>query len=102
MIDDKPIGAALSRDITRGEKVDADIDNFISKRHEKRVAEEGERAVEDAWKAAERRAAAERDRQFKYSRLAAEEHLRGVYLRRYQEKDARVVALGGTPLEESA
>jgi hypothetical protein len=47
-------GAALSRDISRGEIVEAEIDAFISKRHNRRVAEEGERAEEEMWAASER------------------------------------------------
>ena len=46
---EKPVGAALSRDISRGEVVDADLDRLVERRHEKRILEEGERAEEEAW-----------------------------------------------------
>jgi hypothetical protein len=43
-------GRAIGREIGRGEAVEAEIDAFISKRHDRRVAEEGERQPEEAWK----------------------------------------------------
>src|SRR5215203_3846637 len=36
-------GQAIGRDISRGEIVEAEIDAFISKRHDRRVRDEGER-----------------------------------------------------------
>lgn len=54
---DVAVGKPLSRNITSGEQVDGELDRFIEKRHEKRVAEEGERAAEDERKAAEAEAA---------------------------------------------
>ncbi len=55
---EQPIGAALSRDIASeaGEKVEAEIDAFISRQHDKRVKTEGERDEEEAWADSERRA----------------------------------------------
>ena len=53
-------GRFISRDIARGEAVEHEIDAFISKRHNKRVKTEGERAIEDAWREAERREEARR------------------------------------------
>ncbi len=57
----KPIGAALGRDISPGEKVEKDLDAFISKRDKERRLSEGERAEEAAWVESERRAQATRD-----------------------------------------
>ena len=55
---DIPIGAALSRNLgsatAPGEMVEAEIDAFISKRHDRRVVEEGHRASEELWAASER------------------------------------------------
>jgi hypothetical protein len=48
-VDVEQPGRALSRDISRGEMVDADLDNLISRRDQKRRLEEGERAEEQAW-----------------------------------------------------
>jgi hypothetical protein len=41
----------LARDITAGEKVEADIDAFVTRRHEKRVETEGQRRHEEDVKA---------------------------------------------------
>ena len=74
-------GRFISRDITRGETVDADLNNLIEKRHERRVADEGERAVEEVWKAAERREEAERQAEWRAGRKSFLEHLGRVYAR---------------------
>ena len=37
-------------DVARGEHVEGELDVFITRRHGKRVAEEGERAAEDMWR----------------------------------------------------
>jgi hypothetical protein len=55
LIDDRPVGAALGRDLAPGEAVEGAIDHFISIRHEKRVKEEGDRVEAEAWKESERR-----------------------------------------------
>ena len=93
---DKPIGAALSRDIRGSEATEAGLDALILRRHDERVKNEGERAVEDAWRDAERKAQALRERQNAFSRLAWCKHLRGVYTARAQEYDAIVAELEGS------
>ena len=54
LIDDKPIGAALSRNLgspmAPGEAVDRELTAFIEKHHEQRLKTEGERQEEEAWK----------------------------------------------------
>lgn len=85
MIDERPIGAALSRDITKGEVVDADLERFIAKRHDARIAEEGEYDVEQAWRESERRAEAARRAEEERDRLAWARHLQLVYARRTVE-----------------
>jgi len=42
-------------DIARGEIVEADLDRLITKRHDRRVADEGERPAEEMWRESERR-----------------------------------------------
>jgi hypothetical protein len=42
-------------DVARSEAVEADLDRFIRKRHDKRVLEKGARIVEEAWMESERR-----------------------------------------------
>jgi hypothetical protein len=60
------LGEALSRDIVHDEWVENQIDAFIAKRHRARVRDEGERAVEEAWKESERRAEKKRRMQARY------------------------------------
>jgi hypothetical protein len=52
VIDDRPIGAALNRNLggptAPGEDVEHEIDAFISRRHNRRVKTEGERDEEAA------------------------------------------------------
>ena len=56
---DRPIGAALSRNLggptAPGEKVESELDAFISKRDKQRRRTEGERRIEEAWMESERR-----------------------------------------------
>ena len=47
-------------DIAKISAVEAELDNFISRRHEKRIQEEGERPAEEMWAESERRYAARR------------------------------------------
>ena len=47
-------GRMIGRDISRGEAVEHEIDAFISKRHERRVIEEGGRPAQEAWMESER------------------------------------------------
>jgi hypothetical protein len=47
-------------DAEKTSMVEGELDNFISRRHEKRVEEEGERPAEEMWAESERRYAARR------------------------------------------
>ncbi len=49
------------REVASGERADAQIDTFISRRHERRVKDEGERAEEEMWMASSRRAKVRQD-----------------------------------------
>ncbi len=44
----------IGREIAAGERVEAELDAFVSKRHQRRVSGEGERAVEELWQVSER------------------------------------------------
>jgi len=48
-------GRSISREIARGEAVEHELDAFISRRHESRVTDEGERPAEEAWMESGRR-----------------------------------------------
>ena len=95
-------GRAISRDTSRGEAVEAEIDSFITKRHNDRAASgEGERLAEEAWKASERREQARRRVEEEHARLVWAKHLRAVYARRKEEYERLVVRLEGTHREET-
>ena len=49
------VGAALSRDIATGEKVEAELDAYVSRRDRQRWQTEGQRDEEVAWHESERR-----------------------------------------------
>jgi hypothetical protein len=55
VIDNQPIGAALSRDIARGEATEKELDRLITRRHDARVSSEGERQTEEMWQESVRR-----------------------------------------------
>ena len=49
-------GRTLSRDIAHGELVEAELDVFVSRQHDRRVVDdEGERPAEASWMESERR-----------------------------------------------
>jgi hypothetical protein len=66
-------GRTLSRDIARGELVEAELDVFISRRHESRVVDEGERPAEAAWAESERAHDASRREEMRAAWLAFHE-----------------------------
>lgn len=53
-------GAAIGREIARGEGAEAQIDAFISRRDIQRRKTEGDRETEEMWRASERRQEARR------------------------------------------
>jgi hypothetical protein len=53
--DIQPVGAGLSHDISKGEAVEADLEAFITRRHDYCVAKEGHRPSEDMYEESTRR-----------------------------------------------
>ena len=53
--DIQPVEAGLSRDISKGEAVEADLEAFITRRHDYRVAKEGHRPSEEMYEESTRR-----------------------------------------------
>lgn len=86
MLEDRPIGTALNRNLgsaaAPGEAVEGESDRFISTRHEQRVQTEGERAVEDVWCESERREEARRREEDRSDWLAWYRRLERGYLER--------------------
>ncbi len=89
----------IGRDISRGEAVEHELTAFLGKRHEARVAVEGERPEEAPWVESERRHAARRREDNRaawceYHQLQAERHKRiSAALISYHE--AQAARLGG-------
>ena len=53
-------GAGIGRETATGERAEAELDSFISRRHDQRRKSEPERDLEAAWVEAERREVARR------------------------------------------
>ena len=85
MIEDKPIGAGLSRDIATGEKVEAELDAFIASRHRKRVATEGKHDEEAAWAESARRLLAKQAEETRAGLAGFYRHLEALYATRSEE-----------------
>ena len=80
-------------DITRSEVVEADLTRLIERRHDRRVVEEGERPLMEAWRAAELR---EEARQREENRAAWSEYferLAGILRTRAEEYNRRAEEL---------
>jgi|SRR5215208_1636609 len=89
-------GRAIGRDIGRDEAVEAEINSFITKRHNDRIARgEGERLAEEAWKASERRQVARTRAEVEHARLAWHRRLEIVYAVRSEEHRRIADALEG-------
>jgi hypothetical protein len=70
-------------DIAHGEMVEKELDGLITRRHDRRVADEGERPLEEAWAESERRHNARRRAQnrwewVRYHEGQAERHRRNL------------------------
>ena len=86
-------GAALSRDISAGEHVEKEIDQFISRRHRDRLATEGERQAEETWAASERTYFACRCEENRLLWCDYFSHLAGALRARAEEYDRRAALL---------
>ncbi len=94
-------GRCIGRDIAKGEAVEHELDAFISKRHDARVAAEGEREAEAVWVESERRHNARRREEHRaawceYHRDQAQRHravLEGL-IAHHTEQAARLGATG--------
>ncbi len=89
-------GRDLSREIAHGESVERELDAFIERRPEQRAKTEGERAVEDLWREAERKEAKRRREENRGGWLAYYRRLERGYLERAAECAGRADELEGT------
>ena len=89
-------------DIARSEQVESELDAMIRRRHDRRVGEEGERLIEEAWQESERRHAAQRREENRiawcdyFGRIAASLRARA------EEYDQRAAKLENGQEKESA
>lgn len=109
MIDDIAIGAALNRNLgsptAPGEAVESELDRLITRRYDQRVKDEGERQLEEAWRASERREEARRREENRGGWLSWYRCLERGYLERAAECGRRADALeidGATQQEGAA
>jgi hypothetical protein len=80
-------------DIAKGETVENELTAMIERRHDRRVAEEGERPVEEAWQESERRHEARRREENRLAWCDYFEHIAGALRARAEEYDQRASAL---------
>ncbi len=83
------------REIAKGEAVEHELDAFISKRHDRRVKDEGERQVEEMWKARSRLEAARRRRELDAEWCGWHESRAVLYRRLSAEHEAAAERLAG-------
>ena len=88
-------GAAIGREIATGERAEAELDAFISRRHEQGRKSEGERELEAAWVEAERREVARRRATNRAGWYSWHAHRATLYARLSAEHEAAVAGLMG-------
>jgi len=96
------VGKALSRDIAKGENVEAELDAFISRHDKMRRIREGERAEEAAWVESTRKANETRRLQNRYEwhlhHTSQAERLRNTLedlIAHHEERAEELAELGG-------
>ncbi len=95
-------GAGIGREVGAGERAEAELDAFISRRHEQRRKDEGERAAEEAWVASERLQEAARRRENRAGWYAWHTHRAELYGRLSAEHEAAAESLQATDERRTA
>ena len=85
----------IGRAIASGARAEAELDSFISRRHEQRRKGEPERELEAAWVAAERREDARRRQENRAGWYGWHMHRAGLYARLSVEHEAAAAGLMG-------
>lgn len=88
-------GAGISREIATGDRADAELDAFVSRRDKQRRETEGERAVEDLWQARERLDNARRRRELEAEWCGWHRSRAALYARMSAEHEALAERLEG-------
>jgi hypothetical protein len=86
-------GWAIGREIASGERAEAELDSFISRRHEQRRKSEPEREAKAAWVAAENLQEAARRRENRARRYGWHAHRAELYGRLSREHAAAAEGL---------
>jgi hypothetical protein len=86
-------GRRIGPDISKGEFVEAEIDAFISKRHDRRLVEESHRPSEELWAASERAYFARRREENRLAWQGYFCHLAGTLRARAEEYERRAELL---------
>jgi hypothetical protein len=87
----------MELDIAKGEATEKELDLLITRRHDRRVVEEGERPLQEAWMESERRHARQRQEENRQAWCEYFYSLAGTLRERAQEYDQRASALMGSP-----
>ena len=80
-------------DIARGEATEKELDAMISRRHDQRVASEGERSEEELWAESERKYAARRREENRIAWCAYYRNIAGALYARAEEYIVRAEKL---------
>jgi hypothetical protein len=89
-------------DVERAERVEADLDRLITRRHDQRVKDEGERQAEEAWAESERRHFAKRRERNRIAWIGYFECIATALRVRAEEYDARAEKLMEAKGQEDA
>ena len=85
----------IGREIAAGERAEAELDSFISRRHEQRRKSESECELEAAWAAAEKREAARRRKENRAAWYSWHAHRAELFARLSAEHGAAAEGLLG-------
>jgi len=89
-----------SVEVTRGKLVEAELNQFIEKRHDQRVSDEGERPAEEAWAESEGRYIARRREENRVAWVAYYRRLTSAVWVWAEEYDAKALQLENRAREE--
>jgi len=94
-------GRFISRDVTKIEKIETELNNLIERLHNQRLLNEGERQTEEAWRESERREEARRREENRGGWLSWYRCLEHGYLERAAECARRADRLASLEIEDA-
>jgi len=87
-------------EVTRSKLVEAELNQFIEKRHDQRVSDEGQRPAEEAWAESQRSCFARRREENRVAWVAYYRRLASALWVRAEEYDAKALQLENGAREE--